>query len=159
MAQTIILTRHADARHGSTRDELRPLSERGRKQAERLAPKLRSFLEDAVVLCSTATRARQTAELLTKSVDVELLEFSELYWGDEDDLIRLIPLGERPVLVVGHAPSVPMAASLLASGSGRDLIATRGCPTATSYIFEVPEETDHLGWGSLNLLDIIITPS
>lgn len=158
MAQTIILTRHADARYGASRDELRPLTDQGRTQAQRLAPKLRSYLEDAVVLCSTAKRARQTAELLTRSLGNEIIELSELYWGDEDDVIESIPLGERPVLVVGHAPSIPMAASMLATGSGSDLIAVRGCPTATSYIFSAPTGTERLGWGSLDLRDIIITP-
>ncbi|MHB1468196.1 MAG: SixA phosphatase family protein [Solirubrobacteraceae bacterium] len=65
MARQLWLLRHADAEpHGSAPDELRPLTERGRRQAliagealGRLAPRLDT------VLVSPKVRATQTAEI------------------------------------------------------------------------------------------------
>ena len=158
MAQKLLLTRHAAACHGGVRDDQRRLSKDGRRQAERLAPKIRSYIDGGIVLHSPALRAFETAEKISEGADVELVELEELYWGDEDDLIRMLPLGEVPVLVVGHAPSIPMAASMIAAGDGPDLIAMRGCPTATTYVFDVPSDLQKIGWHSVDLVDILITP-
>lgn len=158
MGQKLLFTRHADARHGGTRDDQRRLSSDGRRQAERLTPKLRSFIDGGIVLHSPARRAFETAEIISEGAAVDLVELEELYWGDDDDLIRMVPLGDVPVLVVGHAPSIPMAASMIAAGDGPDLIAMKGCPTATTYVFDIPPGLEKLGWHSCDLEDIIITP-
>ena len=116
-----------------------------------------SSCEGGIVLHSPARRAFETAEIISEGAAVDLVELEELYWGDEDDLIRMVPLGDVPVLVVGHAPSIPMAASMIAAGDGPDLIAMKGCPTATTYVFDIPPGSERAGTAGLE--DIIITPN
>ena len=60
----VLLLRHASAGEGAP-DAERPLSERGREEAARIAERLASLLPPPeVALCSTARRARETFEAL-----------------------------------------------------------------------------------------------
>ncbi|WP_321886735.1 phosphohistidine phosphatase SixA [Paraburkholderia bannensis] len=62
----LILWRHAEAEEVAASDLARPLTTRGRKQAQSVARWLRARLpEDAVILASPAARTMQTAEALT----------------------------------------------------------------------------------------------
>ncbi|MDO5049665.1 MAG: phosphoglycerate mutase family protein [Actinomycetaceae bacterium] len=158
MGQKLLLTRHATARSGAARDIERPLSTDGRVQAGILAAKLKPLIQGAIVLHSPALRAAETAQIISEGAAADLISIDELYWGEEDEWLRLIPLTGQPTLVVGHAPSIPMAASMIAAGEGPDLIFQRGCPTATTYVFEVPDGLSKIGWHSCDLKDIIITP-
>src|SRR6185436_1012437 len=66
----LILWRHADAEDG-TPDAERILTPRGEKQAKRVAEWLRGQLpDDYAVLSSPARRARQTAQALTKKLEI-----------------------------------------------------------------------------------------
>ena len=65
----LILWRHADAEDGVP-DEERRLTSKGEKQAQRIAAWLKERLpKDAVVLASTARRARETAQALTRKYE------------------------------------------------------------------------------------------
>ncbi len=101
----LILWRHADAEDG-TPDSERKLTPKGEKQARRDAEWLKEHLpDDYVVLVSPARRARQTAQALTR--DVELVEavgtgaspkgvLQAAGWPDRNGL----------VIVVGHQPTL-----------------------------------------------------
>ena len=101
----LILWRHADAEDG-TPDAERKLTPKGEKQARRVADWLKEQLpDDYVVLVSPARRARQTAQALTK--DLELVEavgtgasprgvLDAAGWPDRDGV----------VIVVGHQPTL-----------------------------------------------------
>jgi phosphohistidine phosphatase len=70
-----------------------------------------------LVLCSSATRACQTLELLGLPADTEVLIEDELYAASATVLIaRLRRVGDatRSVLLIGHNPSIQDAAISLA---------------------------------------------
>ncbi len=121
----LVLWRHADAEVGPA-DLKRELTDKGRKQAGRVAKWLRPRLEgDWEILVSPAARAKQTADALDLDYDVRLtlgpLE-------TEDALIREVgwPAGERNVIVVGHQPTLGRLAARFLSGHRGDLTMKKG---------------------------------
>jgi len=116
----LCLLRHAHAGDSTTweeADELRPLTEKGRRQAERLARHLQTagFAPD-VVLASPLVRARETAEIVAEilraplRIDPRLGEMLDMASVEE----MLADAGDprRPVLV-GHDPDFSELASEL----------------------------------------------
>ena len=115
--RTLILMRHATAGHqGATRDLDRPLTDLGRREA-RDAGRWIHTSQPAVdaVLCSTATRTRQT--LAATGITAPVSYQDCLYGGGIDDILELLsrlPATTGTVLVIGHAPGIPAAAATLA---------------------------------------------
>jgi phosphohistidine phosphatase len=115
-AHRLYLLRHADASSTGTdwRDITRELTPKGRTQARAVGELLeRQRIE--LVLCSTATRARQTTELLNLQCPIRYLD--RLYnAGTRQLLAELSGVNDqlRTVLVVGHAPGIPALAENLA---------------------------------------------
>jgi phosphohistidine phosphatase len=111
----LILWRHADAENGSP-DAERRLTAKGRKQALRMAKWLGERLPKGTrVLCSPARRARQTARALTG--DFEVAPGLDTGAGARDLLAACgWPASERPVLAVGHQPTLGEAAALALTG-------------------------------------------
>ena len=121
----LVLWRHADAEVGPA-DLKRELTDKGRRQASRVAKWLRPRLEgDWEILVSPAARAKQTADALDLDYDVRLtlgpLE-------TEDALIREVgwPAGEHNVIVVGHQPTLGRLAARFLSGHRGDLTMKKG---------------------------------
>ncbi len=121
----LILWRHAEAIDG-TPDFDRPLSERGRQQARRMAKWLDVQRPRRLrVIASPTVRTRMTAEAFTAdfTVDNRLATdagvadvLSAAGWPDESGA----------VLVVGHQPTLGRVASLLLSGSEADWTVKKG---------------------------------
>lgn len=121
----LILWRHADAGESEDDPQIdfeRRLSERGRRQAARVAAWLDARLPDrCLVLSSPAPRARETAEALGRKlrVDARIAPGS-----DGHSLLEAAGwpsrAGSQPrhVVLVGHQPSLGEAMSLILSGSG-----------------------------------------
>ena len=113
----LILWRHADAQEGSP-DLSRPLTDKGHKQAARMAAWLAPRLpKDTRILASPAVRAYQTADAL--GLDYEIAP--EIAPGA--DAVQVLaaagwPDAKGTVLVVGHQPALGEAASLLLHGNG-----------------------------------------
>lgn len=115
----LILWRHADAEDG-TPDSERKLTPRGEKQAKRIAEWLNEQLpEEYVVLASPARRARQTAQALTKKL--ELVEavgtgasprgvLAAAGWPDRAGV----------VIVVGHQPTLGQTIARALTGRDED---------------------------------------
>ena len=116
----LILWRHADALM-TTPDATRVLSEAGRQQAARVADWLNPRLPpDVRVLASPATRALQTAQALGRECEVD----AALAPGARADAVLDAagwPLAGRPVLVVGHQPTLGQVAGRLLCGQEVDL--------------------------------------
>lgn len=112
----MILWRHADAEYGYP-DLQRPLSEKGRKQARRMADFLLPRLPRSTrILVSPALRAQQTADALGRYYQTEPMIAPEARVAE---MLRAAAWPEAGgcVLLVGHQPMLgQLAADLLAPG-------------------------------------------
>jgi phosphohistidine phosphatase len=104
-------------------DADRPLTPKGRRQLGQIAAAMQSMgLDFSLILSSPFLRARQTAEIVAKSLKLnKRLVFSDALMpdGDAKTLIRqlreLQPAPEN-LLLVGHEPYLSGLAALLISG-------------------------------------------
>jgi phosphohistidine phosphatase len=112
----LILWRHADAEDGVP-DEERRLTSKGEKQAQRIAAWLKERLpKDPVVLASTARRARETAQALTRKYETS----SDVGTSTTPQSVLKAagwPRGNGTVVVVGHQPTLGQAAALVLTGT------------------------------------------
>ena len=148
--RTLHLMRHAEAQWqspGPDGDHRRPLSSRGVQQARAVGVHLRSAGID-LILTSSATRTRQTAEAL--GLGVPVWSRDEIYNAGAQQILRevlTVPEGYNAVLVIGHAPGIPALAHLLADASSepsaRSVIAYRYPPATVSSL------TVHGSWAKL----------
>lgn len=133
----LIIWRHADAGDALAdplADLERCLSERGRKQAERVSRWLRDRLPaDFEVLASPASRTCETAAALGVPVRVDArlvpgrgvadhlaaLNWSE-NWSEQGET------GSRAIILVGHQPSLGRLASRLLAGQQLDWSIRKG---------------------------------
>ena len=115
------LLRHAhagDPEKWSGPDEIRPLSSKGRRQAELMAHFLREAgFDPDVVLSSPMTRALETAEIVARAIGRKVIVVEELAGPLElprvDALLDAVNDPTRPLLV-GHDPDFSsLAAELL----------------------------------------------
>jgi phosphohistidine phosphatase len=104
----LILWRHAEAQEleGKLRDLERVLTRRGNRQASRMAVWLeRQLPEGARIFTSPAARAVETAQALGRKFEPR----DELLPGATPDaLLQLAgwPHTRRPILIVGHQPTL-----------------------------------------------------
>jgi phosphohistidine phosphatase len=152
------LLRHAktatDPPAGGT-DHDRVLTPRGRRDAtrlgRRLGPEGKGLGVDGVVLpqlvlCSTAARTVQTAELVLGALSEppELSLTRVLYVASPEgvlDVLRLVDDGIRSVMVVGHNPTAhQLAGDLLdrKDADGLDQVEKSGVPTCALAVYRLP---------------------
>lgn len=121
----ILLLRHAksDWSNSETADHDRPLNRRGEQAAPKIGVYLaRHRLVPDRVLCSTATRARETWKLVAAELPIPpgASYDDRLYAAKPDAILRVlrdVEAGTRSVLVVGHNPGLhELAIRLIASG-------------------------------------------
>lgn len=118
-ARTLLILRHASAANEpQAADEQRPLTRSGLAQATEIGRELVA-LKPEHVLCSTATRTRQTWQQVSAELPVQpKVEFEpRIYTADAETLRELVWQTEREVstvLLIGHNPAVhELAWSLL----------------------------------------------
>jgi phosphohistidine phosphatase len=115
----LILWRHAEAveAQGDMSDDDRPLTPKGLRQAQRMAHWLNQHIPESTrVLVSPALRTQQTAEALKR----KMRTLPAL--GTEASVEALLhaarwPDSREPVLVIGHQPTLGMAAAYLVAGA------------------------------------------
>jgi phosphohistidine phosphatase len=116
----LILWRHAEAEdHAAGGDLARQLTKRGRRQAERMAQWLRPKLEgEWRIVVSPAERTLETVKPL--ELPFEVSEAVGTAGGPASVLKEANwPDARRPVIVVGHQPTLgEVAAQLLQGGEG-----------------------------------------
>jgi phosphohistidine phosphatase len=113
----LYLLRHAKSSwkdHGLA-DHDRPLAPRGRRAAKAIGRYLRDQgIEPELVLCSSATRARETLERIALArAQIE----PELYRAGADTLaarLHQVPAAVASVMLIGHNPGMQELALLLA---------------------------------------------
>jgi phosphohistidine phosphatase SixA len=111
----LFLVRHAHSDPGDP-DELRPLSERGRKEARALGKRL-AAAEPALVLASPLLRARETAAAVAKAAGAELRVDDRLAPGASAEGVLAAVAGlSGPVVAVCHQPDCSEIALALGAG-------------------------------------------
>ncbi len=140
----LLLMRHAKSSWSyEVSDHDRPLNERGLQAAPRMGRWLAAQgMRPDEAMCSTAARARRTAELvIAQYPDVPPLKtVGDLYLPAVEDIVESLAEAEGDcVLVVCHNPGVAMAVAALAGGSEE-------VPTASVAVidFEVQSWSDLL---------------
>jgi phosphohistidine phosphatase len=123
----LYLLRHAKSswKESGIADHDRQLSGRGRKAAKAMGQWLRDQrVKPELVLCSSATRARQTFERLEPLGAREVHIERELYGADAPTLLarlRDVPAPVASVMLIGHNPGLEDLALVLAQdGAERD---------------------------------------
>lgn len=150
----LIMMRHAKSDWGDTSlgDHERTLNERGRRDAPRIGNWMTDHdLIPDLVLCSTAVRARQTAEAVAQQwpAEVPIHDCKTLYHAAPETIIKVVAsdsLDAQRVMVVGHNPGLEMLAGHFSGACGH-------FPTAAvlALAFEIPT------WSKLRLSSEAIT--
>ena len=113
----LILWRHAEAFDQEEGDDLdRPLTTKGERQAQRMGDWLnRQLAANVRVMVSPAKRAQQTAVHLDRKFKTVPALAPQ---GTVDALLHAVrwPEGREGVLVVGHQPTLGLAAAYLLAG-------------------------------------------
>ena len=157
MRRRLIVMRHAKSDWSSgVDDHERPLAGRGRREAGLAGDWLRQQVADVgLVVCSSATRARQTWKRVAKRLDaVPELRVDDRLYGASDrqlrDVVRELPDATRTALLIGHNPGLE---DLVAELTGVE------CPLKTSSIAVL---SSRFGWASAGVrwgrLDSTVTP-
>lgn len=157
----LLLIRHgkSDWDHPGLSDHDRPLNERGRRDAPRVALALleRGVKADLIV-SSTAVRAAATAALVADEMGYpreKIIEISDLYLASPQAILRAIQqLDEdtRTVLIFGHNPGMHEAVGLFSNGEE-----VQDFPTlAVGRIELAVEFWGEADWDSGRLLELLI---
>jgi phosphohistidine phosphatase len=129
---TLLLMRHAKSDYPEgVPDHDRPLAPRGIRQAGLAGDWLRANAPTVdAVLCSTATRARQT--LANTGIDAPVRYSERLYGATPGTMIEEISETADDVatlLVIGHEPTMSSLALILADDDGTDVAAVERIST------------------------------
>jgi len=108
----LLIMRHAKSSWKDTdlTDHERPLKKRGKDDAHRMGKLLKSKkIVPDVILCSTAARARETAELVADSMKFKdkIIYTDALYMAEPSDILSEIGnygKKNKTVMVIGHNP-------------------------------------------------------
>ena len=108
----LLIMRHAKSSWKDTdlTDHERPLKKRGKDDAHRMGKLLKSKkIVPDVILCSTAARARETAELVADSMKFKdkIIYSDALYMAEPSDILAEIASHgkkHKTVMVIGHNP-------------------------------------------------------
>ena len=163
----ILLLRHAKSGWGDAAlaDHERPLSRRGERAAEAMADHIvRHAPRPDLILCSTATRTRQTLAplILRLAAPAPLILLEKgLYLASEDALLarlRTVPDHVGTALLIGHNDGIWRLAETLAGKGRAPLLAglREKFPTGTLVTLGAAIESWHdLAAGSGELLALV----
>jgi phosphohistidine phosphatase len=151
--RVLYLLRHAKSSWDDSElaDHDRPLSPRGKRAARLMADQLiRQRVQPALVLCSTARRARETLKPLERAFSgkVEVRFESALYAASAAELagrLRSVPAAVPAVLLVGHNPGLQELGLLLARPSANREGLGEKFPAGALAVLEL----DLAGWHDL----------
>ena len=117
----LYLLRHAKSSWNDPglNDHDRPLNKRGRHSAKMMATyHSRAEIKPDLVLCSTATRAKQTLDPIVKAINPsKIILERKIFVGAQQELWKQlwnIPKGTKSVLLIGHNPALQNLALELA---------------------------------------------
>jgi phosphohistidine phosphatase len=160
--RSIVLFRHAKADWPQVSDHERPLADRGRKDAAVAGRKLAdSGISFDLVLCSTATRTRETWKLAVQELPhrPKTVYEERLYEASPGELIAVLnetPDDAQNVILIGHNPGIQGLAEVLAGTAeddARERMARRGFPAAAFAVLSFDGSWKSLEPGVAALLD------
>ena len=130
--KTLLLIRHAKSSwdNFTLSDFERPLNERGKTDAPRMAKRLRKNVKIDAFISSPAKRAKKTAEFFIKEFDRdkdEIIFISSLYDASVSDFnaaIKTIDDKYDTVAIFSHNPGITQVANELISGADIDNMPT-----------------------------------
>ena len=114
----LILLRHGEAGFSDGVDFQRQLTPKGKENLNRLG---QTFLAEQMkvdfLYCSSATRTRETAEIIKKYIPVsEEVYAKDIYDGNLESLLNLLentPQEAESCMIIGHNPTISVLASHL----------------------------------------------
>lgn len=161
--RTLLLMRHAKSDYpAGVADHDRPLTPRGVRQAGLAGDWLRAHVPPVDgVLCSTATRTRET--LRNTRIDAPVRYSERLYAstpGTLIDEINTVDDGIGTLLVIGHEPTMSALALGLGRAGGADAAAAERIsakfPTSAIAVLAVPCAWKELELGGASLIDFVV---
>jgi phosphohistidine phosphatase len=161
----LFLLRHAKSswENPQLADHDRPLAPRGRRATNLIAEHLsRELIAPALVLCSSARRARETLERIAPALGKQVAAQIErdLYAGSEHQLLerlRAVSDDAASVMLIGHNPAVEQLALTLARSGEKVAIIERKYPTGALATLEFSGSWRELGPGGTELT-AFVTP-
>lgn len=144
--KTLYLLRHAKSSYPQEVDDFeRSLNAQGKKAATQMGNYIKEQLAvPDKILCSSATRAQQTARAVSRVLDIEdKIAYSDrLYLASAGDILRAINVLTDDVnttMLVGHNPGIAHLAELLIKDGNQDAQYSiqNKYPTAGLTIFSV----------------------
>lgn len=157
--RNLVLMRHAKSAYpDGVTDHDRPLASRGVREAGLAGDWLRANLPAVdSVLCSTATRARET--LAGTGIDSPVRYVARLYGaapGTVIEEINQVPDDVSTLLVVGHEPTTSDVAIILAGADGTDFDSVERIsakfPTSAIALLRIVARWDEVGPGGAALV-------
>ncbi|MFG1931236.1 SixA phosphatase family protein [Mycobacterium sp. NPDC048908] len=157
--RTLLLLRHAKSDYPpGVADHERPLAPRGEREAALVGDWLRAHAPAVdAVLCSTATRTRQT--LARTRIDAPVDYLDRLYDatpGTVIEEINRVDAGVETLLVIGHEPAMSALALGLATADGSNSTAAERIsakfPTSAIAVLRTGEPWDRLTLNSAALV-------
>jgi phosphohistidine phosphatase len=156
----LILWRHAksDWSDDALADHERPLSERGRRNAKKMAAWIEEQnLQPDLILCSSAKRTQQTLKRLCKECDTRIEIIEELYMADVPVLLKHLaqaaPDAHR-VMVLAHNPGLEDLVEYLQGETVTRSPDVKLFPTAALAQFIMPADWSQLEKGDGKLVAI-----
>jgi len=172
--RTLLLLRHAKAEQApGKQDHDRKLAPRGRKDARAVGEWLRDAAHAGglpssdvdLALCSTSERTRQTLDAVCAGgASIKEARFdTRIYDGSAAslmDVLREVPDSINTVLMIGHAPGIPVLATALAQdGAGSPDAAERlsqGFPTSGLAVLGFEARWASLAPGTAYLQEFVV---
>ena len=154
----LILLRHAksDWKAGNQADIDRPLSGRGKKNAQKVGKWMhQNTLIPDLILTSPAKRALQTLKRICNECGTQTITIDELYNADLDTLKRILaeaPPVER-IMIIGHNPGIERLFNFLQKNTKEQ--ETHLFPTASLAHFVLPSEWHQLNSGDGRLMHFV----
>jgi len=163
MSRYLYLMRHAKSswEDAALADHDRPLAGRGRRAADAIARHMREQrIAPALVLSSTARRARETAERIRPAIGTAPIQYErELYGASAAELLerlRTVPDELGSVLLVGHNPGIEELALGIARPSPRRRDLETKFPTGALATLSVDSASwQGLGFGGGDLVAFV----
>jgi phosphohistidine phosphatase len=159
LTKRLFLLRHAKSSwdNPALSDHDRPLAARGRKASTKMAKHLHEReIRPALVLCSSAARARETLERVDPSGEIRIED--QLYAASARELLerlRGIPETVDSVMLIGHSPGIENLALDLADRSALRAAVEEKFPTAALAELTFPGPWSELRPGCAKLTSFV----